>query len=223
MSGNSAAFSPITLVSRFDDMLIVLLFLLSSSACAQMPESEPASWSVLKLVQFHLSIKKNLAVPDVYKMLYQANFGVEHLLSDTAGVRSYLMEEMAAMDTTLEEEALIERISTDGEVVRVNLRPFRKQNLDPELLIRAMFASAAAMKPDTLLFVRQWREFRDLVRYGLLSFPLPAVEELNARIEAGEIVPVHHSERYKFSNSPAYRVVLRRVFERMFGRAVPEI
>jgi hypothetical protein len=182
-----------------------------------MPESEPASWSVLKLVQFHLSIKKNLAVQDVYKMLYQANFGVEHLLSDTAGVRSYLIEEMATMDTTLEEEALIERISTDGEVVRVNLRPFRKQNLDPELLIRAMFASAAAMKPDTLLFVRQWREFRDLVRYGLLNFPMSDVERLSATVEAGEIPPMHHSAEYKVANRPAYRVVLWRVFARMAG------
>lgn len=197
---------------------ILLVFILPSFAAAQhVPEPEPSSWSVLKLVQFHLSIKQNLAVQDVYKMLYQANFGVEHLLSDTANVRSYLLKEMATMDTTVEGETLVERISTDGEVVRINLRPFRKENRDPELLLRVMFASAAARKPDTLLFLRQWREFRDLVRYGLLNFPISEVERLSAAVEAGEIAPMHHSAEYKVANRPAYRVVVWKVFARMAG------
>lgn len=61
-------------------------------------------WSAKKLVEFHQSTKPDLRVQDVCKLLYQANFGVEHVLTDAVSVRSYLMEELSAMDTTIQEE-----------------------------------------------------------------------------------------------------------------------
>lgn len=172
-------------------------------------------WSVKQLVEHHVSLKQNLGVQDVYKMLYQANFGVEHLLTDTAGVRSYLLQELASLDSVAGDEPLIERISTDGSMVRINLRPFAKNGLDPEKLITAMYRSAAARGPDTLLFLKQWREFYDLARFGLLKFPTAEAAEFHTRIERGEILPVHHSPAYKESNKPAYRVVLREVYEQL--------
>jgi hypothetical protein len=198
-------------------MLPILSFLIlfPSAVCAQESDtSEHNPWSVKQLVEFHLSIKENLGVQDIYKMLYQANFGVEHLLDDSTEVRSYLLRELASMESTTTDQ-LIERISVHDDVVRINLRPFKKQNLDPDMLVRAMYVSAAGTQVDTFQFVRQWNIFTDLVRYGLLFFPMDEVQKLSSKIEGGEITPLHHSNEYAKANRPAYRVVKRSVFEKL--------
>ncbi|MBX2989531.1 MAG: hypothetical protein KF749_00025 [Bacteroidetes bacterium] len=188
-----------------------------AGSAQEISASTERPWSVKQLVEHHLSTKKNVAVRDVYKMLYHAHFGVEHLLTDTAGIRSYLLRELGSMSATPENEPLAERISTTNTMVRINLRPFTARNLDPELLVKAMFASAAETTPDTFQFRREWNMYVDLVRYGFLDFPMNEVHEVSRLIEEKGIVPVHHSEAYREANHPAYRVVQRRVFERLFG------
>ncbi|MBM2844777.1 MAG: hypothetical protein HW407_89 [Bacteroidetes bacterium] len=172
-------------------------------------------WSMITLVKHHQETKKNLHAQDVYKIIYQNSFGNEHLLADTAAVREYLHEELVMMDTTIRGESLLERISLDGEMVRVNLRPFRALNLDPESLVQVMFHSARGTMPDTLMFYRQWNEFVALVEFDLVDFPPAEVAIWNEQVVAGNIKPVHHSEQYTAGNRPAYRVAHRSVFEAM--------
>lgn len=180
-------------------------------------------WSVKRLVEHHLDRYPEMGVEDVYKMLYQANFGVEHLLADTAAVRTFLLAELAELNETIANEALVERISCDGLIVRVNLRPFKQAGMDAELLVRAMFATAATTRPDTLMFRRQWNEFEGLVRYGFLRFNVPDVEAFSGRIASNIIVPIHHSQAYERAYHPAYRIVRRDVLDRILtnkGRSV---
>ena len=174
-------------------------------------------WSIKQLVEFHQQFRRDLQVQDVYKMLYQANFGVEHILSDTAEVRARLVEELATMDTTIHGEPLLERISTSGEIVRVNLRPFKALNPDAEALVQIMFRSAAETRSDTLAFYREWNEFVAMVRYDLLKFPLNDAGAWDARLTAGFLQPVHHSEQYTQAWRPAYRVMRRLLFESIFA------
>jgi hypothetical protein len=183
--------------------------------CGQTPEASD-HWSVLELVEYHQHLRPQLQVQDVYKLLYQANFGVAHLLTDTAEVRKYLLDELGTMDTTIHGEQLIERISLTNEIVRINLRPFKRLQLDPEKLVAAMFLSASQTKPDTEAFYHDWNEFSGLVRYGLLEFPIKDLEEWNARVAVGNLEPAHHSEQYMEFYKPAYRVVRRVVFESIF-------
>jgi len=172
-------------------------------------------WSMITLVKHHQETKKNLHAQDVYKLIYQNSFGNEHSLTDTAAGRKYLHEELLTMDTTVRGESLLERISLDGEMVRVNLRPFRALNLDPESLVQVMFRSARETMPDTLMFYRQWNEFVALVEFDLVDFPPVDVPIWNEQVAAGNIMPVHHSEQYTAGNRPAYRVVRRSLFESM--------
>jgi hypothetical protein len=183
--------------------------------CAQTPEASD-HWSVLELVEYHQHLRPQLQVQDVYKLLYQANFGVAHILTDTAEVRKYLLDELASIDTTIHGEQLIERISPTDEIVRVNLRPFKRSQLDPEKLVAAMFLSASRTKPDTEGFYHDWNEFSGLVRYGLLEFPIKDLEEWNARVSSGNLEPAHHSKQYTEFYKPAYRVVMRAVFGSTF-------
>jgi len=173
-------------------------------------------WSVMQLVEYHQQLRPELQVQDVYKMLYEGNFGIQHFLTDTAQVRHDLLSELATMDTTDRGEQLIERISTRDEIVRINLRPFRELKLDPNKLIGVMFSSALETKPDTEGFYHDWIEFTALVRYGFLRFPMKDGEDWDARVTAGNLQPAHHSQQYVELYKPAYRVVKRAVFESAF-------
>lgn len=177
-------------------------------------------WGVHRLVEYHQRHKKSLLAQDVYKMLYQGSFGVEHLLDDTSHVKSYLLTELAKMDTADRGESLMEPVSTSGEIIRVNLRPFKKLNLDPASLVRVMVRSAEKTTPDTVVFRRNWVEFNSLIRYGMLNMPVEGMAELDARVASGDFSPVHHSKEYDEANAPAYRVVRCDLFESEFGRSM---
>jgi hypothetical protein len=193
--------------------LHILLVGLATLQVNAQPPAVSDHWSVLQLVEYHQQLRPQLQAQDVYKLLYEANFGVEHFLTDTAGVRKYLFDEIASMDTTIHGEQLVERISPTDEIVRINLRPFKQLQLDPEKLVQAMFLSASETKPDTEGFYHDWNEFSALVQYGLLKFPTKDVEEWDARVSAGNLQPVHHSRQYSDSYKPAYRVVRRQLFD----------
>jgi hypothetical protein len=196
-------------------VIAILCSLATVQICAQTPEASD-HWSVLQLVEYHQHLRPQLQVQDVYKLLYQANFGVAHILTDTAEVRKYLLDEIGAMDTTIRGEQLIERISPTDDIVRINLRPFSRLQLDPEKLVAAMFLSASETKPDTEEFYHDWNEFSGLVRFGLLKFPIKDLEEWNARVSSGNLAPAHHSPQYMENYKPAYRVVRRSVLESTF-------
>ncbi len=170
-------------------------------------------WGVLRLIEHHQSSKRDLQVQDVYKLLYQAHFDVGYILTDTAAVVSYLLAELGSLDITIGDESLVERISTSGKMVRINLRPFKNGEFQPDLLVQLMFRSAGAVKVDTSQFYREWNEFRSLVRFEVLEFPAKEVEQWNRQVIAGKLEPVHHSEKYRQANKPAYRVVRREFIE----------
>jgi hypothetical protein len=133
-------------------------------------------------MEYHLFRYPHLRVQDAYKMLYQGEFGVGHLLGDGQGARRYLLEELATMDTADRGEDLLDPVSPDGRMVRVNLRPFRRLGFSPEALLGAMLATVAETRGDSAHFVSVRR--RDL--------------------------PVaHHSPEYAREYLPAYRVCLR--------------
>jgi hypothetical protein len=197
--------------------ILVLHVIVSQVALAQ-TDAEHSGWSVKQLVEFHQHHHPQLKVQDVFKLFYQAAFGVEHILSDSSEVASYLMGELASLDTTASDEPLLEQISMEGDVVRVNLRPFKVLNLDPSLLVKVMFQSARETIPDTTVFNGMWNEFSALVRSGFLEYPSDDIKAWDTRIVDGNIPPLHHSREYSETNKPAYRVVRRKIFFRIFGK-----
>lgn len=180
---------------------------------------DPEQWSVLQLIQYHQSQERDMEVQDAYKMLVQADIGEHHVKIDS--MRSSLKRELDSLQPAGAEEPLLQRIGTNDEMMRVNLRPFKARNLDPKLLLRALVNTRRGRTPDSLKFFREWNEFCSLVRYGLLNFPSAEVEAWDVRVRSGELPAVPHSEAYTHANRPAYRVVRRSEWEKVFGSTVP--
>lgn len=199
-------------------LIVIQLLAFPQQAPDTIDAAAEAPRSTKELVEFHQRLRPEMGVQDVLKLLYQGVFGVEHLLTDTAGVHAYLEKELSGLEAVGMGELLTEPVSAHTGLVRVNLRPFKHLNLDPELLVQVMFRSAAETKPDTLMFYRQWNAFFDLVRYGFLKFPMEEAKRWHEIVTGGPPKPVHHTERYRELYHPAYRVVRKAEFDRMMTK-----
>jgi len=169
------------------------------------------------LVSEHHMRRPLMRADDWYKLLYQGVFGVGHILGESALAR--LVEEAGRVrDVGPLDEPLVERVSPDGAVVRVNLRPYVQGGGSLEALYDVMLASST-VKGNPKQFIRLWRRFKT------------AAEELHIGVDEGELcelddmlaergpVPLHHTPEYREAYYPAYRVVALRELERVLGRS----
>jgi hypothetical protein len=140
--------------------------------------------------------------------VHQAAFGNGHLIDDEAGARAYLQAELDGV-TADSSEPLIEALTPDGSVVRVNLRPFKAEGRDVKRLGDAMLASAPRLQPQPDRFDRWWQELVDAASAGAVPFDAAALRAFGAARKAEGYPAIHHSPDYESRYHPAYRVVLR--------------
>src|SRR3990170_2309710 len=93
--------------------------------------------SLWSLIRMHEELRPLLRSVDVYKLLYQGIFGVGHILGEGAFERLEAETRGLKMDEHTE-EPLVEPVSIDGSMVRVNLRPYIRQGLPLDELFSAM-------------------------------------------------------------------------------------
>ena len=163
----------------------------------------------------HLRRRPRMEVRDVYKLLYQGAFGVAHIMGEKAWER--LMEEAERVDLLDHlEEPLVELVSVDGRFVRVNLRPYIRQGGDLRTLYRAMLESSEH-EGDPTEFVSLWGMFMEAAAEQDLDFDDETIRLYDRSLEEAGPEPRHHSAIYREAYYPAYRVVMRRMFEEYTG------
>ena len=169
------------------------------------------------LVSEHHGRRPLMRAADWYKLLYQGVFGVGHILGESSYNR--LVEEAGRVrDLGPRNEPIIERVSPDGAVVRVNLRPYVRTGGSLEALYEAMQASSG-MAGAPVHFIRLWRRFKRLA--GGLGVALDEVEvcELDDMLAERGPVTMHHTPEYREAYYPAYRVVNVLELERVLRRS----
>ncbi|MDZ7262231.1 MAG: hypothetical protein ONB05_09030 [candidate division KSB1 bacterium] len=171
--------------------------------------------SLQELILQHQQTKEIFTVQDAYKLLYQSIFGVTHILGNTEAARQYLSQEYESIDASLD-EPLIEPISLNQEIVRINLRPFKARKGSPDKLFQVMISSAQEIQGNQLQFMELWQEFKALVYQGKLKFDLAELETFDQEVAQRHYPCVHHSEGYRHAHRPSYRVVKRKWFEQSF-------
>ena len=142
---------------------------------------------------------------DYYKLIYQGVFGVGHIMGVDAW--GWLTREAEGLDLDAHpEEPLIEGISPDGSMVRVNLRPYMREGRSLEVLFEAMKATALVEgTPET--FMEAWDVFLGLVEEGLIEVDPVELSDLVEELRSEGVSPHHHSAEYREAYSPAYRVI----------------
>ena len=160
----------------------------------------------------HLKKHPSMMPRDVAKLCYQAAMGAEHLLLDPIRAKKYFDAEFESVEPKSGE--LFECLSDD--VCRVDLGVWKLEGMPSEWLFN-MFLETATVKhggrelleanlsfvedvigeQETCFSKEEWREF--LKEYREIGMPA-----------------IHHSEKYRQSERPAYRIV-----DRSFLRCIP--
>lgn len=144
---------------------------------------------------------------DYYKLIYQSVFGVGHIMGDDA--RLWLEKEAEEVDLAHQpDEPLVESISVDGSIVRVNLRPYLRRGLPLEKLFSAIVETAEVGGSEEE-FLESWAVFRKLAEEGELDIDKEELEDLEEELQRKGIRTHHHTEAYREAYKPAYRVVKR--------------
>jgi hypothetical protein len=156
--------------------------------------------SIELVLRNHLDRYPKMEPQDVYKLIYQASLGNEHLMTDTSALREYLLDELKAVEAPTMEPST-EALTPDGELVRLNLRPFKSAHGNPEELLKAMLETARTFK----------KSERQLEAW------LRAIEQRGTetaffqRMRRERYPSVHHSDAYEAAYKPAYRVILKKL------------
>ena len=143
---------------------------------------------------------------DLYKLLHQAAMGSEHAMHDTAGVRAWMVNELATMGQG-PAEPLVDTIAPGGAIVRVNLRPWVAARRSTDSLLGAFIATATAYPPDTARLARYLAAVEPVIAAGKASFGPGAWHALVAAKRSAGFPAGEHSAGYVTAYRPAYRVV----------------
>ena len=173
------------------------------------------SWRrVAELIGEHKNARPEMRARDVYKLLYQGVFGVGHIMGP--GAWDYLQKEAQEIDLKAQpSDPLLETVSLDGSIVRVNLRPFLRASYPLNKLMEAMRSSDITGVP--AVFVESWDAFAELVWSGQLDFEHNEVDTINRALDRAKPQPMHHTQPYRDAYYPAYRVVRRREILKILG------
>jgi uridine kinase len=135
---------------------------------------------------------------DVVKLCFQAAFGAEHLLGDIGRVRKYFNNEFEAIPPR--EGLLAEFIAED--VCLVNMAVWKKHKLPAEWLFNLFVISAGQQRENGEEIFRQY-----IVQAEELPFASGEWHSYITEYTNGGIRPIHHSNAYRESEQPAYRVI----------------
>jgi len=163
--------------------------------------------SISEIITCHFLRYPKMQIQDVYKLLYQAAMGIEHLLQDPTPVLALLQQELTTVAPDSSGE-MAESISP--EMVRLHLAPFKARRGNPAQLIHGMFQSARNFAPSTARVEAYWKILVRLADEKIIpvaAIDLAAFFEIQRR--AG-LPAVHHSAIFRENYRPAYRIILKK-------------
>jgi hypothetical protein len=165
--------------------------------------------AIAALIRTHVNRYPAIDILDVYKLLHQAVFGPGHAITNQRATREWLERESELLVPSYD-EAILENIHPQGQIVRVHLRPYLAARGNLEKLLDGYIRSAAAVQGDIETMAAAWGVFQNMVEADG-----PLVDRFSARTialvgrtRASEKWPAsHHSPAYDQTYKPAYRVL----------------
>ncbi|MCD6204811.1 MAG: hypothetical protein J7L22_04025 [Candidatus Marinimicrobia bacterium] len=172
--------------------------------------SQPANW--VDVINDHLQMYPKMLPDDIYKLVYQGMLGPGHLGTERLRIENYLKQELSSVEPDADAD-LEEVISPDSLYIRINLKKMKAMGLSEEMLVNAIIRSVKKAPHTKSEFIRTWRKLVQMVESDKIRIDKQNFSEFNTYIIENNYPVVHHSEIYKQTYTPSYRVVLRSVWE----------
>jgi hypothetical protein len=162
---------------------------------------------LLDLLRQHLAWYPQMQLRDVYKLVYQAVLGSQHLVASVEEFSRYLELEYQNL-TPDPHQQLFEPLRPDGSLFRINLRPYKSRQLGLSPLINPLLMTAKLVSGTRVELQSTWQAFSQLCQQGYLAdFDLEALRQLTVLLRQQDYPAMHHSETYRKLYQPAYRLV----------------
>lgn len=163
--------------------------------------------SFQKVVEYHLGHYSHMEPQDLYKLAFQAAMGSEHAVASREAARQWLERELSGLPAG-PPEPLIEPLSPDGALVRINLRTLIERGGEVDLLLDGFVETAERFEGSEDRLRSYWSDIATMAEEGELAFELVQLQGFFSEMESQGFPPVHHSAEYRDHYHPAYRVVL---------------
>jgi hypothetical protein len=166
--------------------------------------------NLIPIIHEHILRYPEIQAQDVYKLLHQRHLGPAHLIEDIESARRYFKREY---DSVIPDKGniLVENISHDFTVVRINLSPF-KAGMYPGMKLFKAFIESASLKTGNIdNFLRDWKGLIKLTREEDMGLNTNDLEELDASVKEKGYPAIRHSKIYLEKYKPSYRVVYTEV------------
>ena len=162
-------------------------------------------------VENHLAMYPKAHLQDLYKAFFQAEFGAEHIVADTASAGRYLDRELAIPDHS---PVLYEPVGADSTYYRVHLRAVQEGHITRRQLFDLFVNGVSATDSGQIsLWKGKWARILRVIE--TMGLDLPDIEPEKAAIDSlldkGEYA-FHHSDAFREAYEPHYRIIRRDLF-----------
>ena len=154
----------------------------------------------------HFDAYPQMEAQDAVKLIYQQEFGPEHMIKDGRKALSMIQQEMANL-TPVSGEPLYESIGNG--LCRLNLRPCKERGIPAEDIARLFVETAQSTQGDKKRFRQGIRVLQKLAEADETPFDPVDLDLFLARYP-DSCPAMHHSEAYRAAYAPAYRIVLQK-------------
>ena len=152
-----------------------------------------------KIILLHTQRYPEMQAVDYIKLLYQNEFGPGHLVKEPEKTLQWIRSEYESLTGNA-----VEKLEPIGNgLVRVHLNYLAENQL--EALNEAFKESANVFKGDMDSFKEKIELLRNLAMQDKLNV---TIQQLDDYLKDYEFTMVSHSEKFRKSYSPAYRVVI---------------
>lgn len=160
------------------------------------------------ILQAHHEQYPAMRAQDVYKLIFQAICGAEHIVQSAHAFERNLRTEYESVGADAS-EPLVMPLRADGLLARLNLRPYKARKGSLTALVEECLRAAASVDTSAReASITHWRAFVIECRNGLwLTHSSAELDELDAWLVQNDYPAVHHSEVYRQAYQPAYRLV----------------
>lgn len=157
------------------------------------------------LLQKNYQQYPKLQIQDIFKFIYQSSFGCEHMISSL---------QKATDDIYLEHEKLqnksITSIETlDGDYCRIPLS-ILDGNLSAETFAKMFYISAKKEENGKQALQEKLEVAKNLLLENRLPFSVKDFEQAVKEWQKNGFAPLHHSDIYRKTYNPSYRVIAKK-------------
>lgn len=166
----------------------------------------------------HLNLHKSIELQDVVKFAYQAAKGAEHLLKDMEFARVYFDSEYESISDSeySDDIPLYEPLSE--EVARVNFHAWKERNYSKESLFDLFSHSSKLSNDSDTKLLQYLQTAKRIVQEIRPEFSTEEISNYFEEYIRSGMPALHHSEAYRISEKPAYRIVSVRLLNEYLNR-----